>query len=88
MSDLLVWKIPPKSRYYIYTDEGYHVSKCWIGALGAWVYTAWAPTTLDPETKIHRPNMLKGGIDTAEEAKAICEEDFKANQTPKAAQRG
>jgi len=67
------WKTPEHSRQFVFTEEGYVVSKVWCGEGGKWIYTAWGPCIVDAAAAVHRPNMLRTGLASADEAKQICE---------------
>jgi hypothetical protein len=73
---------PGESRYYIWTKEGYTVSKMWLGEEGSWIYTAWGPP-LPVEGGRTRPNMLKVRCGSPDEAKLACEEHLAQAQKAK-----
>lgn len=60
-----------ESRQYVFSDEGYVVTKTWTGQ--DWVYMAWGPCTPIPGTQLWKPSLLNPACASSETAKRVCE---------------
>jgi hypothetical protein len=67
------WKKPDRSLQFMYTDEGYVVTKTWSGQ--EWIYMAWRPATPIPGTQAYLPQLLNSSCQSAEIAMRLCDDD-------------